>query len=267
MPDDASRVARWERRTEWPLIALALLFLIAYATPILAPDMSADLKTAWHVALFGTWVLFGIDYLVRIGLAECRWQYAWHHLSDLAVLAIPALRPLRLLRALRSIPALNRSGASLRGRIAIYVSAATALLLFCASLAVLNAERGHDGANIGGFGDALWWAASTFTTIGYGDRYPVTAWGRCVAGGLMLGGVALLGIVTATIASWLAQRVEEVEGSAQAHSRAEIHWGCPALTDRVDGLVRLPSPGLLSWLPLRTRWVSGIRACCAAWCR
>jgi voltage-gated potassium channel len=74
-------------------------------------------------------------------------------------------------------------------------SAARGLVLFVAALAVLQAERGHPGGNIESFGDALWWAVTTVTTVGYGDRFPVTTTGRFVAGGLMLAGIALLGVV------------------------------------------------------------------------
>ena len=62
------------------------------------------------------------------------------------------------------------------------------------------------------------------TTVGYGDRYPVTDTGRMVAVGLewLLSGIALLGIVTATFASWLIDRVSEVDEAAQAATRADI---------------------------------------------
>jgi voltage-gated potassium channel len=79
----------------------------------------------------------------------------------------------------------------------------------CASLAVLNAERHHAGANIANFGDALWWSALTATTVGYGDRFPVTADGRFMAAGLTIGAIALLGTVTASLASWLIKRVRQ----------------------------------------------------------
>jgi voltage-gated potassium channel len=92
----------------------------------------------------------------------------------------------------------------------------------CASLAVLDAERGHPGASINDFGNALWWAVSTISTVGYGDRIPVTVTGRFVATGLMIGGIALLSVVTASIASWLLERVREVEESARAATRADI---------------------------------------------
>jgi voltage-gated potassium channel len=137
--------------------------------------------------------------------------------------ALPLLRPLRLLRLVVLLSVLNRyAGGSLRGRVAVYVAGSTSLVLFVASLAVLDAERGAKGATITTFGDALWWAMTTVTTVGYGDRYPITTQGRFIAGGLMLAGIALLGIVTASLASWLLDRVREVEEQTQAATRADM---------------------------------------------
>jgi voltage-gated potassium channel len=55
------------------------------------------------------------------------------------------------------------------------------------------------------FGDAVWWAASTLSTVGYGDIAPVTPFGRVIATGMMAGGLALLGAVTGSFSSWLMQ--------------------------------------------------------------
>jgi voltage-gated potassium channel len=96
------------------------------------------------------------------------------------------------------------------------------LLVFTSSLAVLDAERGQRGATIESFGDALWWSITTITTVGYGDERPVTAEGRFVAAGLMIGGIALLGTVTASIASWLVDRVRETEETARAATQADM---------------------------------------------
>lgn len=74
---------------------------------------------------------------------------------------------------------------------------------------MLDAERGNPGAQIQSFGDALWWAVVSTTTVGYGDLVPTTDAGRMIAFGLMLAGIALLGAVTATLASWLMEKVEE----------------------------------------------------------
>lgn len=91
-----------------------------------------------------------------------------------------------------------------------------------ASLAVLDAERGKTGSNINSVGDALWWSVTTMTTVGYGDHYPVTTQGRLVAVGLMVGGIALIGVVTASIASWLIAQVRSVENDAQVALHREI---------------------------------------------
>lgn len=78
-----------------------------------------------------------------------------------------------------------------------------------AALAMLDAERDADGATIHTFGDALWWGATTVTTVGYGDRYPVTTTGRIVATALMVVGISLVGVVTATIAAWFVSLTQD----------------------------------------------------------
>lgn len=60
------------------------------------------------------------------------------------------------------------------------------------------------------------------TTVGYGDRYPVTTQGRVVAAGLMIGGIAVLGVVTASIASWLIDRVREADEDAAVATRRDV---------------------------------------------
>jgi voltage-gated potassium channel len=89
------------------------------------------------------------------------------------------------------------------------------------SVAVLDAERRSAEGNIKTVGDALWWALTTMTTVGYGDRFPVTSEGRLVAVGLMTAGIALLGVVTAAIASWFVERFQE-SAAAERRSEAEL---------------------------------------------
>ncbi len=82
------------------------------------------------------------------------------------------------------------------------------------SVAMLDAEQNAPGANITSFGDALWWACSTVTTVGYGDRYPVTTEGRIIAVALMIVGISLLGAITASVATWMVSQVQRDRDNA-----------------------------------------------------
>lgn len=214
-----SRVERWERRTEVPLLLLALAFLVAYAWPILDPKIDRDLESLLIASSWAVWVAFFVDFLIRLVLAEHRARYALHHWYDVALVLVPMLRPLRLLRALALARILSRMVTFNRaGRVTFYVVGATVATIGLGALAVLDAERGRPDANITTFGDALWWACTTATTVGYGDRYPVSGEGRLIAVVLMLVGIALLGSITAAIASWFVAGAAEQEEEEVEHA-------------------------------------------------
>lgn len=233
-----ARLRRWERATETPLMISAVLFLVAYAIPIIWPASPPDLVRACSLVVAVTWVALGVDYAARLVLADRRWRFVRSNLLDLAALALPLLRPLRLLRLVALLSVLNRAGAhTLRGRVATYVAGGSALLIFAGALAITDAERRSPDATITGFADGLWWAITTVTTVGYGDRYPVTTTGRFVALALMIGGVALLGVVTATLASWLVERVRadnEEEGTATRAQVADLTEQIRALAAQLE---------------------------------
>lgn len=219
-----SRRAGWERRSETVLTTAALAFLVAYAVPIIWPGVNEGVRVAASLVVAVTWAMFGLDYLLRLALASDRRSFFVHHLFDLLVLVLPMLRPLRLLRLVTLLSVLNRTGSTgLRGRVIIYAAGGTTLLIACGALAITDAERGQPHSTITNFGDGLWWAVTTMTTVGYGDSYPATTTGRLVAVVLMLAGIALLGVVTATLASWLVERVTEAGEAEQAATRAQVH--------------------------------------------
>jgi voltage-gated potassium channel len=224
---DDSRVERWERSAQLPLMAVSVLFVVAYAAPILDPGLEPDLVELCDLVVWLTWAVLALELVVRFVAAPDKWRFVRRHPLDIASCILPVLRPLRLLRLLTLLNVLNRyAGSSFRGRVGIYLVASVSLIVFMASLAILDAERDGKGP-INTFGDALWWALATITTVGYGDMYPTTAEGRFVAAGLMVCGIGVLGVVTATFASWLVERVEEIE---------DIGEGVTATADDVQAL-------------------------------
>ena len=243
MPTEDSpgtRLRAWERATEWPLTGAAVVFLGAYAWEVLT-NAQGGAKNAAELVIDVVWALFGVDYLVRLALAPSRGQWFLHHLMDLAVIALPILRPLRLLRLVTLVNIMQRSaGTALRGRITLYTAGSAALLIFTSALATLDAERNEPGSSIRTFGQALWWALTTITTIGYGDTFPVSTEGRFIAALLMIGGVALIGVVTATLASWIVSLVEEENAEQEAATQAQVaalQRQVGELSERIDRLL------------------------------
>jgi voltage-gated potassium channel len=202
-----TRVERWERRADVPLILLAVAFLIAYAVPVIHPDLDPRVVNFFNVVSWTVWAAFAVDFVIRLALAEKPLEYAVKHWYDVALIALPLLRPLRLLRLVALFRVLDRSvGGTLAGRALVYAVGAATFAVFMGALAVLDVERTNAHANITNLGDALWWASATVATVGYGDFTPVTFEGRVIAIILMLVGIGLVGTVTGAMASWLLDR-------------------------------------------------------------
>jgi voltage-gated potassium channel len=159
-------------------------------------------------------IFFGIDFFVSLWRAPNRLRYlaTWGWLDLLS--SIPTLhvarwgrlaRIARISRVLRGLRATRVLGAAvLRKRSQSTVAAAALLaliLIIAASTAILHFETARE-SNIHTAEDAMWWAVSTITTVGYGDRYPVTSEGRMIAALLMIAGVGLFGTFSAALAAW-----------------------------------------------------------------
>jgi voltage-gated potassium channel len=204
-----SNLQRWERYAEWPLAAAALLFLGLFSVQVLARPQGREAYVLWLVSWI-VWGLFIVDYVVRLYLASNRWHWFVRHLLDFGIVALPLVRPQRAI------------GNAFRGRIVVYTVSGVLLLICTSSLAVFDKERFLPGATINSFGKALWWSITTVTTVGYGDVYPVTNTGRIIAVLLMIGGISLVGVVTAALASWIIERVSEEETVIQTATAAHI---------------------------------------------
>ncbi len=228
----AQRLEQWESRSEWVLAGIAVIFLVVYSIQVLAPPAHA-VNTLLNGAMGLLYLVFVVDYGARLMLAPQRRKWFIRHLYDLAIVALPFLRPLRLLRLLVLIKVMQRAGGdAIRGRVAVYAAGSAALFVYVASLAMLQAERSAPEANITNFGNALWWAVTTVTTVGYGDAYPVTTTGRVIAALLMIGGISLLGVITATVASWIVERVSEEDSANRAATAAQME----ELRDQIHSL-------------------------------
>ncbi|MER6733692.1 potassium channel family protein [Streptomyces puniciscabiei] len=223
--NDQSAQARWERHTQRPLLALAVAFAVAYAVPIVDNPASRSLTFVCTGTEWVVWAAFAVDYLVRLALAPRRREFVRTHWIDLCAVVLPLLQPLRLLRMVSTLLLVGRRARmASQIRLTTYVGGAVIGLLMFGSLAVLSVERDSPNGNIRTLGDAVWWSFTTMTTVGYGDHAPTTGLGRMIAVGLMLSGIALLGVVTANIAAWFIARFEkdDVEERRQTQAIADL---------------------------------------------
>lgn len=219
---EPSRLDRYDRRTDWPLAVVALTFLGLYSVRVLLQPQGGVAK-AIDVALLAVYCVFVLDYLARLYLARPRGRWFLTHLWELPVILLPFFRPLRLLSLAVVVTTLQQAvGHTIRGRVIVYTACGASIVVYAAALAILDVEGNHPDSKIKTLDDALWWASTTVTTVGYGDLHPVTGMGRVVGVALMIGGITLLGLVTATLASWIVERVAEEDTATQAATRAQI---------------------------------------------
>ena len=246
---DNDGYAEWVRLTDGPLLVLALVFLGVLVVPYVT-TVDGGAAAALTVANVVIWAVFTVDYVTRFYLALDRGQYVRRNILDLAIVLLPLLRPLRAFRLLQLLKLASVGGmvqrriTSLHARVTAYVASTATVVTVVAGFAMYEVERTSGQANIKTLPDALWWAVKTMTTVGYGDRYPTTPEGRLIALGLMLVGISLLGVVTASIAAWFVRRMQEVhaaelQSSAQSdvtleHVMAELG----RLHERLDALER-----------------------------
>lgn len=229
------------------VLLLSLYSLAALATELVLP---LALETRRLLARIDDLVcgVFLADFVVHWWRAPSRRQFLRLGWIDL-VSSIPTLewlrwgrifRVLRILRALRSVHAVREHlrADRPRGTFAMVGLLSLAAVLF-ATIAVFEAERGQPGANIQTGGDALWWAFATITTIGYGDRFPVTFAGRVVAVVLVVFGLSFFGTFTAYVASFFLEKTQLKEESEIHHVLHELRL-LRAKLDLLDA--RLPPP-------------------------
>ena len=161
---------------------------------------------------YTVWALFVVEYVVKMYLTPNRGKYFRSHLLDLIIVAIPFFRPARAGR-LVNLMRLGRIGIVLdrgltRAKDVLthkglhFVLLTATVMVFASAGLVTITERSAPHATIHNYGQGLWWAIVTVTTVGYGDKYPVTGFGQGIAVVMMIVGIGLIGVLTATVASY-----------------------------------------------------------------
>lgn len=198
---------------------LNLLILVLSVYVLLALMFDTFLKLPVEVARV-LWItdnlicgVFLIDFIKRFYQADNKWRFMRWGWIDL-VSSIPMfdfmrvgrafrlIRLFRILRAFRSTRRLVQHIFQQRTKGTLTAAAIIAVLMVIfSSIAILQVET-DPASNIKTAEDAIWWAYTTITTVGYGDRFPVTTEGRFIAMLLMTVGVGLFGTFTAFLASW-----------------------------------------------------------------
>ncbi len=198
---------------------LFMLTLSLFALGLLAADalFRLDPRTREIIAGLDNAVcaLFFLDFLVTFWRAEDRKAYffKWGWLDLLSCIPMidelrwgrvaRVFRIFRVLRGLRAARLLAEVVVVKRAQSAMLTAALLSMMLVVfAAIAILQLET-DPNSNIRTAEDALWWSLSTITTVGYGDRYPITSEGRLLASGLMIAGVGLFGALSVLGASWL----------------------------------------------------------------
>jgi voltage-gated potassium channel len=108
------------------------------------------------------------------------------------------------------------------------------IVILVGAVLVRSVEEGVTEANIRSVGDALWWAVTTVTTVGYGDKYPTTGAGRLLASGLMLLGIGLFGVLTASLSSLFVAEARQSDVARVEAELAQLRMEVAGLTRRLD---------------------------------
>lgn len=232
----------YTKRTDGILLALGFLFLVLWTLDTVEPGLPSPVPGLITSLLGLIWVAFAVDVAVRIILAHSSWRFVLRHPLDILAVLYPPLRPLKILSVFTNGSKVLRGRGALNATRAVVLSAA--LLIWIAAVAILGFERGETGSNINNFGDAIWWALVTTTTVGYGDYFPVTLEGRIVAAALMVLGISLIGVVTASVAAWFVRLTtaesDERDEASIAKNEKEIrrlHSKIDRLENKIDTLL------------------------------
>ncbi len=230
-----------ERITKYPMALLGIAWLVI-AVIILTTDVNSSASTALVGTLFALWVILLVEYAVRLVVAPDHRGYLKRRWAEPATVVVPPLQSWHFVGIEKMCLLLHEAAlrleAILKHHSLFRVLIAAAATLFLGAWLVLLFEENAKGSNIHNYPDALWWAIVTVTTVGYGDRYPTTEGGRAVAVILMLVGIGLIGVLTATVASLFIKEHTDANRQAFQQGHADLGQRLSVISDRLADVER-----------------------------
>jgi voltage-gated potassium channel len=192
------------------LTFLAVAFLVAFSYPAFVNPIPPSTQSLLSTVQWVIWIAFAADLIYGLFSAGDKVKYLKKHPLEVAAVLLPFLRPLRLMRVISfGGLAIQKVAIGRQFAITIKVFIASIFVAYVSAVQITITERVVEGSNIKNFGDGLWWAITTVTTVGYGDRYPTTTEGRYIAVALMIMGISLMGVITASVAAWFVKMGQE----------------------------------------------------------
>ena len=230
-----------EAVTRYPLVILGVAWMVI-AIVVLTSDLNGSASTALVVTLFVLWAIALVEYVVRLLITPDRRGYLKRRWVEPATVVVPPLQGWHFFgmekMSLLIYEGELRAESILKHHSLFRVLIAAAGTLFLGAWAVLLFEEKAKGSNIHSYPDALWWAIVTVTTVGYGDRFPVSAGGRAVAVILMLVGIGLIGVLTATVASVFVKEHTDANKEEFRKGHADLGQRLSEISDRLADVER-----------------------------
>ena len=212
-------LAAWEERTSKPMFVASVLYLLAFAAPIMSTRIQEPYDGYLNIIQMILWGLFAADYCIRLYLAPRRLYFITHNLMNLAIVLLPAWRIVSFLAMIHLTT--NRQYKRL-SELAVKLFGYTAIFIIMFALAIYSVESSEPGAMIRDLPTAYWWTFTTLATVGYGDVYPVTGIGRVIAVVVMLYGVGMVAVATGALASWIIEKIGGMEEQEYPATKADV---------------------------------------------